>query len=399
MDQMSLQQQTFALSFMANLANGENCYNSASDAEMDIAESTYNSINSILKTDSVPDLMGTWEIVWGPSVMVEEVEQVNNSQQNCRKPNALYTSKQAMYVAKKANTSSPTYVVAIAGTNGSAFSDLFQDGKIELKDWPFGGLSEVQITAGTIDGVTNLLNMKDTLSTSGSPHTLQEFLHGLEKQAQLIFAGHSLGGALAPALGMAIMNPDGKHFDKVKELNFDSKLYASAGPDIGNDAYVTELQKLFMQGDISSNIIDTWNVKIWNSLDIVPQAWVQSNIDKLPYIYKNIPGVPCPFPPATCFVSKLRGLQNFAPWDPDLKSQFSGTERDEDISCGSDHPKLDSWAGEALYQHVNAYLTLILPEEFISAIQSHLDNKLDPCKASALFAKILTLVGCKDTIC
>ncbi|MFP2960602.1 lipase family protein [Myxococcus sp. 1LA] len=248
-----------------------------------LAKSLQTKLNTYLALPDVQKAMeGQWSVVWGPAVF-EAQESATSYADN------------VMYVAASPDKS--VYVVAIAGTNMSsdydknkednsvnttklwtdAFPSLSSNGVPSgIKPWPV-------ISTGTALGVNNLLGMTDTLTTQKS---LLDFLRSLSGTGTktLIFGGHSLGGALAPTLALALFNPSGGPLS----LRDWGHVYVLpvAGPTPGNKGFSEFFQKVFPP--LSTNEPQNhyaWNQNIWNSLDAVPHAWVVSMLKEIPTLY------------------------------------------------------------------------------------------------------------------
>ncbi len=225
---------------------------------------------------------GQWSVVWGPAVFEAE-------------ESATSYADNVMYVAASPDES--VYVVAIAGTNmKSAYDENKEDNGVNTtKSWleafpslaPYGAPLGIHpwpaISTGTALGVNNLLGMTDTLKTHQS---LRDFLRSRSGSGSktLIFGGHSLGGALAPTLALALFNPGGGPLN-IKDWGHVYVLPV-AGPTPGNKGFSEFFQKVFPP--LSSNAPQNpyaWNQNIWNSLDAVPHAWVVDMLKQIPALY------------------------------------------------------------------------------------------------------------------
>ena len=258
-------QQVFTMSMLAN--SDRDLVGSTSTLTEDLA--------STLQTDlgdaRFQALIGSsWEVVWGPCVYEKTGDDVEDN---------------AMYVA--CNTASNMYVVAIAATNPiSRFDKLMEDASINpIEAWPYGqtmpsGTSfpaGVAIAPGTTMGVSILQGMQDS---TGKP--LATFLQSVQSSsATLVFAGHSLAGALAPTLACALITNgvlDPSQWAHVY-------VYPTAGPTPGNAGFVTLFATLFPQTAAGTQPWQVWNSLLWNSLDLVPHAWNSTTISEIAGLY------------------------------------------------------------------------------------------------------------------
>lgn len=147
------------------------------------------------------------------------------------------------------------HVVAIRGTYPNPFSSAYwedaqQDSPFgTMQPWPGARVPDAEVSAGTWAGLQGLLAL------SGGGQTLSSVLTGLGA-VDLYVTGHSLGGTLAPVLGLwtASANP-------APALS----VYAFAGMTPGNAAFAQEYAD---QARLAGR---TWRYN--NTLDTVPYGW------------------------------------------------------------------------------------------------------------------------------
>jgi lipase (class 3) len=136
-----------------------------------------------------------WTVVWGPQVVTKQ----HKPGAFCKVPEPPdKVPANTMFVAKKRGES--TYVIAIAGTNRkSAYAWCEEDFNIVPIHWPSSEAAwNADATIGTLKGLKELQGMSDPGRQNAS---LQSFLKTITGEpATLYVTGHSLGGALAPAL-------------------------------------------------------------------------------------------------------------------------------------------------------------------------------------------------------
>ncbi len=226
---------------------------------------------------------GPWEIAWGPHVYLAP---------GCNE------ATNAMFVAKYTDTSvtpnASTYVVAIAATNPASFYDwIKEDAQVEATltvQWPLPAnyvysahthlpydANTPLISAGTALGISNLLN---NVKPKNGPD-IQTFLsQSANANDTLIFAGHSLAGALTPTLAFYLY-PTGSTNSGWKQV----LVLPTAGATPGNggpgltEKNPTGFAQLFTQNfpQVSTGLspYTTWNTDYANQADVVPHAWNQ----------------------------------------------------------------------------------------------------------------------------
>ena len=230
----------------------------------DLEKQLYQKIRVALGNYKSPDKLGPWTIAWGPIVLV-----VGNQADN------------SMYVARSEDDPS-RYVVAIAGTNPiSLFDWLVNDLYVkQMISWKkvmgeTKGSTEASETAsiaeGTKIGLVNLLGAKPSGDHPQAGNTLVTFLLGLQKPIKLITTGHSKGGALSPTLALWL-----KDNQSTWDPNGQSQISSmpTAGPTAGNSAFAA----------YSDKTLPTVT-RFANSLDIVPHAWNQDQLEKIRQLY------------------------------------------------------------------------------------------------------------------
>ncbi len=324
----SLQQQVFAISLLANAASNQT--GNVVPLETMIARA----VQSFFANPQAQQHVGAWEIAWGP--VVTEVRE---------------TASNAMFVAQGTDAAGkPVYVVAIAGTNPSSTYDLlFEDYDTTLVPWgtTSPGVGGPHVTQGTLDGLQYLLGMTDP--TTGA--TLQSYLAGVAAaNATLVFTGHSLGGALAPALALALFANGGSGG---LETWGAVRLFPVAGPTVGDAAYSALWASVFPPTPDASG--DVWNQLVWNTVDIVPLAWAQ--LGGLSTLYPGITQTRCLGNIQTAIQQRAASSGGtFAqPQNRPLPGAFEAWAHTPPILA----PEVAYFLVEALHQHVWAYFDLL----------------------------------------
>lgn len=135
------------------------------------------------------------------------------------------------------------------------------------------------ITYGANDGLKVLLN---TLTDANL--TMLKYLAGQVSDCQgspsITVTGHSLGGALSPAVALVLLDSQGAPLSQPNGWDPASKSHLSvvpsAGPTPGN-----EIGRDYYDGRIGKT-----TDRLWNAIDIVPHAWQISMLKEIPAIYQ-----------------------------------------------------------------------------------------------------------------
>ncbi|HYG64849.1 MAG TPA: hypothetical protein VEL74_19870 [Thermoanaerobaculia bacterium] len=343
----AVEQQVFTLSCLSGMASKSQMSQSDMQEQLRVWEAN----------------IGTWKAVWGPCYTF--------------KPLATIPCN-TMYVAQALDAAQPTYVVAIAGTVAGSFYDwMTEDLNIAPVDWPHAS-NAGQVTTGDNDGLNNLLKM------TYEGQTLQEFLSSItnKSSASLTFTGHSLGGALAPMLTLALMDPAStlKAENDVSIGNWaEVSLLATAGPAIGDVTFVQYFNAALAAASCTF---------IWNVNDVVPHAWNQATMMELtsPTNIYNLT-----LDPSQCLANKLgyyqgeAGLYTYTQFEQ--VPAFAGVLQPYtmSISQGTWTPESEFLA-QALYQHINAYGIAFNCTGWVKLIA-------DPCADPKLAAELLAAVN------
>lgn len=287
----------------------------------------------------------SWTNPWGPYVYQRSGSGVADN---------------AVFVAQ--NKASNMFVVAIAATNfNSVYDMLTEDLSVRpIQVWPYGQTmpsgatfpSGVAIAPGTSIGVNILQGMPGGGQTGPS---LAAFLQSVQStSATLVFTGHSLGGALAPALACALITQGS--LDPGKWGNV--YVYPTAGPTPGNGQFVQLFKALFPQGAPGAQPWQVWNSLLWNNLDIVPHAWNETTLSQIADLYEPSisPGLGSRAlivgAMAKAFGQGYRQLPSYGALAGTVVPPGS-------IANPLANPVQDPFLAEAGYQHIGAYFSLL----------------------------------------
>lgn len=211
-----------------------------------------------------------WEVVWGPAVL--------------QYPSDGYALN-AMYVASPIGQ--PTrFVIAVAGTNIPSALDWFlEDFNVSIQvPWtapPAAG--SPAISMATASGLSILVTTKPSAGLPGAGLTLQQFLSRATLSSaalQVETTGHSLGGALSPALALWLADHQGTPtgWDPKKVATVSAMPTAGATP--GNLDFASYYDSR----------LGTSTQRFHNSLDVVPHCWNLTTMGQLPTLYA--PAIP-----------------------------------------------------------------------------------------------------------
>ena len=273
MAKFDIWQQVFSISLLSNAASNQ--IGTVAELETVLA-------NKIRQAFAAWEpSIGAWDIAWGPAVY--------------QAPGDRYADN-AIFVAIERAVENPVRIVSIAATNpNSSYDWLQEDFDVEhVVRWteafptlnPYGAPSGISpyLSAGTALGINNLL----PLQSGGA--TLLQFLNSVENtSATLIFAGHSLAGALSPTLALAFFNPKGGKLNLSKWANV--RVYPSAGATPANQDFATFFNGVFppVAATLGAPPYQSWNQDVCNNLDVVPHAWQIDTLVMLPTLYGEVP--------------------------------------------------------------------------------------------------------------
>ncbi|WP_230583898.1 lipase family protein [Xanthomonas arboricola] len=193
------------------------------------------------------------------------------------------------------------YVVALSATNPESLYDWFTEdfdvsSVVDFATYtPLLGTAPVAakkpvkpgsavISMGAATGVWHLLNMVSPSTALAPNTTLLDFLQALDgSKATVIFAGHSLGGALSPTLA-TWLKTNGK-LDNFSAVH----CYPTAGATPGNGGFAALYAQALPSPAPGAAPYQIWNADLWNTLDCVPHAWTVPMLSQIKTLYGNAP--------------------------------------------------------------------------------------------------------------
>ncbi|MBB5862018.1 lipase family protein [Xanthomonas arboricola] len=275
-------QQTFALSALANWVGDRR-------GSQPVLQADYQAtLLQTLASADTQDRIGDWQLVWGPQVWQAADSSLSG--------NAMYVAHtDAMPGIGEA------YVVALSATNPESLYDWFTEdfdvsSVVDFATYtPLLGTAPVAakkpvkpgsavISMGAATGVWHLLNMVSPSTALAPNTTLLDFLQALDgSKATVIFAGHSLGGALSPTLA-TWLKTNGK-LDNFSAVH----CYPTAGATPGNGGFAALYAQALPSPAPGAAPYQIWNADLWNTLDCVPHAWTVPMLSQIKTLYGNAP--------------------------------------------------------------------------------------------------------------
>jgi len=263
--------------------------------------------------------MDRWELAWGPAVYHFSLGKLDD--------NMMYVVRDKADPAR--------LVVAVRGTNLKSILDwLVEDfDVVDQVAWPTGTPPGQPKTSKAISEGLQILR---SMTPEGGPVpnvTLTDFLQAetgkYPRGLRLDVTGHSLGGALAPALALLLSET---LTDKAR-----ISVFPLAGPTSGNADFAA-----YYQSALGSS-----TQRLWNPFDLVPRAWNHESMGKMEDLYEPLTRAN---PAERVLIDGLRSLvkdKGYTQIDT-TRDSLSGA-----VYTGSG-TKMD-WAAEAGWQHHCGY--------------------------------------------
>ena len=308
---------------------------------------TANQINSLLA--SYPNLDNDWIIVWGPALYCTTSTKTKNTQANLT------------FVARSLSSLN-TYIVATRGTVANdTWEWLTEDIAVSFEPWPTPTPQKPKphVSSSTFTALSYALTTVPPTAAEtpsgysplpGAGLTLAAYLASITNNGpiNISFTGHSLGGAIAPAMALWFKQAQGN-----VQIPQNSIFYPMPAWDVNSVATIscvslagaTPGDKAF--SDYFQQLLGNDYDRIFNTNDTVPYGF--AGLAQLPALY--LPTLPM----TTAEQAALKGLE--------AKVTLAQTTNGSDYTVlpnanpftGALDSSCTSYAAEALYQHIAAY--------------------------------------------
>lgn len=225
----------------------------------------------------------TESIKWGPVSVAGKAKTIELDLELSVTDNLVYIFKGQ----QSSLSTKPLYVVAVAGTNPASYDGWYDEDfkPDQMVAWPVvnqgkgcdpatnpytADSGKGGVAVGFCNGLNIIWGMKDPNTQKSIADFLTDEINSTNADIEIAVAGHSLGGALAPMLALALKE---QFSDKA---NVTVSTYPTAGPTPGDDKFADYLTQTLGADNYISVI---------NSYDVVPKGY--ANLNNLCNIYND----------------------------------------------------------------------------------------------------------------
>lgn len=251
-----LQQQTFCLSMLTCLS-----FNITGHSTEAITTKFRTLVENVLRNEATKQLIGTWNLVWGPVVYADAFI-------------GAKASVNSVFIAVPEDHPEQA-VVAIAGTNGiSLFSWMIEDFNVREKvAWPYGQTAlQPHLSKGIAFGLAKLQALAEPAGKDGGALTVRDYLRAKPGLTDVMVTGHSLGGALAAAYSL-YLDDTRAEWDPAQRIAL--QCLDTAGQTPGD----ADFSRYF------GARLGAATRRIWNRMDVVPHAFHPETLGRIPTLY------------------------------------------------------------------------------------------------------------------
>ncbi|NET43188.1 hypothetical protein [Okeania sp. SIO2B3] len=276
MTQYNKQQQIYCLSWASNLLcpgwGSKPALKRGTQSELQKSATTI--LPEILSAPKVQQLIGTWELVWGPVVY-----------QHPRNGTTSGVADNLMYMAAKRDGDEfDSYVISIAGTSKASLYSIVEDVYVwETKLWNNGKPWNVDLIEKVEDkigirvsaGMSLALKAVCEMTSDGKSlmDYLKEVMRSTKKPMPIIFTGFSLGGSLSPTLALSFSD---RRSEWDPENKADLSVLPIAGFTPGNKSFAEHYDQNL--GKVTD--------RVWSQVDLIPHWWEQKLLDEAKTMYE-----------------------------------------------------------------------------------------------------------------
>ncbi|WP_277973314.1 lipase family protein [Pantoea agglomerans] len=231
-------------------------------------------------------LNGNFKIVWGPAVL-----KVNDDPTGGQRKD-----DHVIYMAKNIKNQDD-YRIAIRGTESTVnIIEALDIDQIQWNTIESDAPSGLMISEGAGVAMKTIINGKSN-NTPGIDSTLFDFITALDSESgngfDVTVTGHSLGGCLASTLALFLksllvrLEPLEPHR---KNIRIHSCTFAA--PTAGSKSFTDYSAKIFNADGKNKEIYPSNFLRVYNTSDIVPCAWVSEELERFRNLYDGVTPIP-----------------------------------------------------------------------------------------------------------
>lgn len=285
-----IEKQMLALAFMSDIESNRDIPHSDIPSREAAAKKSIKNLLSWVYNDATHKFLKGWKLVYGPAIYDSNIGLLNDNV--ARTSTSIYYNKKDKHL-----------VIGVAGTNPiSTYGWFTEDFEVtSTVPWNKGIVSNDVVTPDLPSSKDAYISQGTATALSNTWHTTsgkknQTFINWLKANLDtyptktLSVTGHSLGGAISPALALALQeNQDDWRKNTKSKIKIQSYIYA--GPTPGNQGFCNCFNT---DPNITSDKVFVTSIR--NAHDVVPHAWELSMMAELYSLFSNpeLPGMELP---------------------------------------------------------------------------------------------------------